>query len=264
MPSAANHSSSRFVKVLFIGNSGAGKTGALTSLVEAGYKLQILDLDAGLDALIHHVRASNPDLLNNIGYQSFRDRMKMTSSGPKVVGVPKAYVNTCQALETWPDDDTDPASWGEDTILVVDSLTNLGRAAFQWARAANPASKDPRQWYKTAQDLIEDLIANITSEGFETNVIVISHVDMVETKEGLIKGFASSIGTALGPKLPRFFNTMILSEVSGSGKNVRRKIKTMPTSLLELKNPAPMKIDAEYGIETGMADIFKKLRAGAN
>lgn len=261
MPSAEDHKASDYIKLLFIGNSGAGKTGALTPLVEAGYTLKIIDLDSGLDALINHVKAIDSKLLSRIEYQTFRDRMKMTATGPQVAGSPKAYVNTLTALEKWPDDQSDPAKWGEKTILVIDSLTNLGRAAFLWAKAANPASKDPRQWYKTAQDLVEDLIANVTSDGFETNVIVISHVEMVQTNEGTIKGFVSSIGKALGPKIPRFFNTLLLSETSGSGKNVKRKIKTYPTALIDLKNPAPMRIEAEYPIETGLADIFKQLKS---
>lgn len=260
MPKASEHSKSSFVKLLFVGNSGAGKTGALTSLVQAGYELKIIDLDSGLDALIQHVKAADPKLLDKIEYVSFRDPMKMTAQGPKVAGTPKAYVNALTCLETWPEDGTNPAEWGRDTILVLDSLTNAGRAAFQWARAMNPSSKDPRQWYKAAQDVIEDLIANLTSDSFGVNVIVISHVDIVETSDGRIKGFASSIGKALGPKLPRFFNTMILSETTGSGKNVKRTIKTMPTAMLDLKNPAPMKIEAEYGIEDGLAKVFEKLR----
>jgi len=260
MPKASEHTNSKLVKLLFIGNSGAGKTGALTPLVTAGYKLRIIDLDNGLDALLNHVREADPKLLEQIEYQSYRDQMKMTNLGPKLKGSPMAYMNTLTAMEKWPDDDSDPAEWGEDTIFVLDSMTNLGRAAFQWARSVNATSKDPRQWYKTAQDLIEDFIANVTSDSFRTNVIVISHVDMVETQSGMIKGFASSIGKALGPKLPRFFNTLILSEVKGSGKNVRRTIQTLPTSMLDLKNPAPMRMEAEYPIETGLLDIFTKLK----
>jgi len=260
MASASEHTSSEFARLLFIGNSGAGKTGALTSLVAAGYKLRIIDLDAGLDALINHVKEECPDKLDNIQYQTFRDKMKMTSMGPKLAGSPKAYMDTLTCLEKWPDDGSDPAEWGANTIVVIDSLTHLGRAAFQWARATNAGSKDPRQWYKMAQDLLMDLMANLTSEGFRTNVIVISHVEMTETATGMTKGYASSIGKALGPKLPSFFNTMILSETSGSGKNVKRRIKTFPTSMIDLKNPAPMRIEADYPIETGLADIFKALK----
>lgn len=260
MPSAADHTKSAFIKFLFIGNSGAGKTGALAPLVQAGYKLRIIDHDAGLDALINHVKEIDPALLRNIEYQTFRDPIKMTATGPAVKGAPKAYSQTLAALETWPDDGSNPAEWGKDYILVLDSLTNIGRAAFLWAKAANPMSKDPRQWYKTAQDLIEDLIANVTSDAFGTNVIVISHIDIVTTNEGLIKGFASTVGKALGPKIPRFFNTLIMSELSGSGKNVKRKIKTVPTSLIDLKNPAPMRMEAEYDIADGLSKIFDKLK----
>lgn len=260
MPSATDHSSSKYTKLLFIGESGAGKTGALAPLVKDGYSLRIIDLDAGLDALINLVRDDNPANLSKIQYQSYRDKVKMTQQGPKVVGSPKAYFDTLRALETWPDDSSDPAEWGEKKILVLDSLTNLGRAAFQWAKAMNPTSKDPRQWYKTAQDLIEDVIANLTSEAFETNVIVITHVELQETANGMMKGYAASIGKALGPKLPRFFNTMILSEVKGSGSNVRRTIQTVPTSMISLKNPSPKHIEKEYDLSDGLSKIFKELR----
>lgn len=260
MPKASEYTSSQYVKLLFVGSSGAGKTGALASLVEAGYKLRIIDLDSGLDALMHHVAAINPALLATIEYQSYRDPIKMTAAGPKVVGAPKALVKTLNALDKWPDDDSDPAEWGEDYIMVIDSLTNVGRAALQWAKAVNPSSKDPRQWYKAAQDVVEDLIANLTSKSFKTNVIVITHIDISETPEGFVKAFASSIGRALGPKLPRFFNTMILSEVSGSGTKTQRQIKTLPTTRLDLKNPAPMKIDATYDISDGMSKIFTALK----
>ena len=260
MAKASAYKTNSFVKVLFIGASGAGKTGALAPLVEAGYKLRVIDLDAGLDALINLVAHKNPKLLDSIEYESFRDKVKMTAQGPKLKGAPKAYVDTLGALESWPEDGSDPAEWGEDYVLVVDSLTNVGRAAFQWAKAMNPTTKDPRQWFSAAQGLVEDLIANLTSDEFKTNVVVISHVELVEGADGIRKGYASSIGKALGPKLPRFFNTLLLSETKGSGANVKRTIKTLPTALIDVKNPAPWKIKAEYSIETGMADIFKELK----
>jgi hypothetical protein len=260
MPSLSEHKSSRFVKLLFIGNSGAGKTGALTPLVKDGYDLRILDLDSGLDALVNHVREECPERIGTIQFETYRDRIKMTPAGPKVVGSPKAYVNALAALDKWPTDGSDPSRWGDKKILVIDSLTNLGRAAFQWAVAANPSSRDPRQWYKTAQDLIEDVIANVTSDEFECNVIIISHVEYVENNN-MLKGYASSIGKALGPKIPRFFNTLILSETSGSGRNVKRKIKTLPTGIIDLKTPNPMQIEGEYDLSNGLSLLFKKLKA---
>lgn len=258
MPSAADYSASRFVKMLLIGNSGAGKTGALTPLVKAGYKVRILDMDQGLDALINHVKDECPDKLGNIDYMSFRDQTEASSTGIRVRA--KALVKAMQALEKW-EDGSDPATWGEDTIFVLDSLTFLGRAALAWSKAANPSFKDGRLWYGPAQGVLEDTLATLTSEDFKTNVIVISHVDVREQKDGTVKGFAMSVGEALGPKIPAFFNTVVLSETSGFGQKVKRRLKTFPTSLIDLKNPAPMKFEAEYPIETGLADIFKTLKS---
>lgn len=262
MPKASDKTSSAFIKLLFIGASGAGKTGALTSLAEAGYKLRIIDLDSGLEALFNLIEHKDPKLLESVEYETFRDRVKMTAQGPRLKGAPKAYANTLAALEKWPEDGSDPAEWGEDYVLVIDSLTNVGRAAFQWAKAVNPTTKDPRQWYSAAQGLVEDLIANLTDEEFKCNVIVISHVELFEGPDGLRKGYTSAIGKALGPKLPRFFNTLLLSETKGSGSKVQRKIKTVPTALIDVKNPAPWKIDDEYDVADGLAKIFAKLKNG--
>lgn len=260
MPSAADYAKSRFVKLLYIGASGAGKTGALTPLVKAGYKLRIIDMDGGLDALINHVMEECPENIGNIQYQTFRDKLKMTAQGTKTDGPPRAYSSALAALEKWPDDNSNPAEWGEDTICVLDSLTNMGRAAFQWAKAIDPMNKDPRRWYKTAQDLLDDLLANLSSPNFKTNVIVISHVELTENKDGTIKGYPSAIGQALGPKIARDFNTLLLAETVGQGKNVRRKIKTVPTATIDAKNPAPMRIEAEYDVTDGLELIFRKLK----
>jgi hypothetical protein len=261
MPSAADHKKSRFVKFLLVGNSGAGKTGALAPLVEAGYDLRIVDFDSGLDSLISIVRHKDPALLGKIGFNTFRDKMQMSQQGPKVVGAPKAYVSALKSLERWPDDESDPSQWGEKTILVIDSLTNAGLAALRWAKGMNPSAKDPRQWYSAAQDIIQDLVANITDDSFETNVIVISHIDLIDTATGT-KGYASSIGKALGPKLPRFFNTMVLSETTGSGTKVKRKLKTVPTAFLDLKTGAPFTVKEEYDIlDGGMVKLFEDLKA---
>ena len=156
------------------------------------------------------------------------------------------------------------SKWSEiedpNTIFVLDSLSAFGKSAFEWAKAMNPTAKDPRQWYFAAQQAVENTIAMLTSEDFRLNVIIITHVNYKEVVEGVHKGYANAIGSALGPTLPKYFNTLVLAESSGSGKNVRRRIKTMPTGIIDLKVPVPQ-IDAEFPLETGMSDLFKKLKA---
>lgn len=259
MPALSTHTASPLVKMMLIGHSGSGKTGALTPLARAGYRLHILDFDNGLDALINHLQAEEPAALERVDFMSFRDKTKIGPAGPTIVGAPKAFTQGTQALDKW-EDGTDPSTWGPEHILVLDSLTNMGKAAFAWARQMNPSAKEPRQWYFSAQTVLEDIIANLTAESFQSNVIVMSHIDLVTMPDGTTQGFASAIGKALGPKIPRYFNTLAMMETSGSGKAVRRRLKTFPTATVTLKNPAPMKIEAEYPIETGLATLFEKLR----
>ncbi len=259
MPSLEDHHSSELAKMMYIGDSSTGKTGSLISLVEAGYKLRILDLDNGLDALVALIRHHCPKRIGQVEYETRRDKYKSTRAGPIVSGTPKAYTDSLDLMTKW-SDESDPAEWGEEYVFVLDSLTALGKAAFEWAKAMNPSAKDPRNWYFTAQQSIENVLALLTGEAFHTNVIVISHVNLKETSQGVWKGHATAIGSALGPIIPKYFNTLILAESSGQGKNTRRKIKTLPTGLVDVKTPVSFKIDSELPLETGLADLFKILK----
>lgn len=258
MPSLENHHSSSYVKICYIGDSGTGKTGSLTSLVKAGYKLRILDMDNGLDALVQHIRHECPELLSNVEFETVRDKYSSGPAGP-IIKQPKAFLTALKLMDKWADD-SNPAEWGEDTIFVLDSGTAYGKAAFEWARGMNLGAKDPRQWYFTSQQAFENTVAKLTAEDFHTNFILISHVNYRELQDGTTKGYASGIGSALGPTISKYFNTLLLAESSGSGKTVRRRIKTVPTAVIDLKNPAPFKVDSEVPLESGLATIFAQLK----
>jgi hypothetical protein len=260
MAKLSAHQSADFVKLVYIGESGTGKTGSLTSLVEAGYNLRVLDFDNGLDILRLFINHADPKLIDKVDYITLRDKFKSDPRvGAKVDGVPKAYTQSVKYLSEW-DDETIPSEWGTDTIFVLDSLTALGRAAFRWALAMNPTVKDRRQIYGAAQEAIFILLELLTSDEFRTNVIIISHVDVREAN-GIAKGFPSSIGAALGPKIPTLFNTILLAESRGSGSNVKRTISTVPTSLIDLKNPAPFALNKSLPLETGLATVFSTLKS---
>lgn len=260
MPGLDEHQSSKYVKIAFIGDSGTGKTGALVSLVAAGYKLRILDLDNGLDSLKAWVKHDCPEKLTkeNIQYVTIRDKIVSTPGGPRVPN-PTAMVKALDTLNKW-EDGSIPSEWGEDTILVVDSLSRYGRASLFWAKGLNPTVKDPRQWFGAGQDAIQDMLALLTGGEFNANVIVISHVRISESQDGTNKGYMNSLGKALGPIIPSYFNTMVLAETSGSGTNLTRTIRTVPTNLIDLKTPAPFAIDGVLPLGTGLATVFQKLK----
>lgn len=94
MTKLSDHHSSKIFKSLYIGDSSVGKTGSLVSLVKAGYFLRILDLDNGLDVLKQYIIKECPDKINNVDYETRRDKYKSTAGGPIVVGQPRAFVDS--------------------------------------------------------------------------------------------------------------------------------------------------------------------------
>lgn len=264
MPSLADHHSNEYTKMLLEGDSGSGKTGSLVSLVAAGYKLRILDMDNGLETLKQYVLRECPDKIGNVEYRTLRDRRKASVEGPVISGTPKAFVDAIKMLDRWKYDEVDygvPAEWGPDCILVIDSLTFLSDAAFDFREPLTPRSRDGkydmRAVYKDAQDAIESVLALLTSESFRTNVIVISHVRYVDNPDGTRKGYPSSVGSALSPIIPRYFNSVALCQTSATGK---RTIQTAATAMIDLKNPKPFEMKPHYDLSSGLSDFFGILR----
>jgi hypothetical protein len=257
MPSLSAHQGSSLIRALYIGDPTTGKTGSLASLVAGGYKLRILDYDNKLSVLAHFVREQCPDKIDNVQAVTVRDKYKSTNTGP-IVTQAKAYVDGVKLMNQW-EDGSAPAEWGTDTIFVLDSLSAMGVSAFEWAKGMNPGAKDPRQWYITAQQSIQNMVQLLTSESFGPHVIVISHINWKEMQDGTTKGWANAIGSALGPILGRYFNCILLADKAGQGKTLRRVIKTVQTDTIDLITPAPFKIDGELPLDTGLATIFSKL-----
>lgn len=254
MPTLDQHQSSKYIKLIYIGDSSTGKTGSLVSLLADGYKFKILDMDNGLDVLVNFARVHCPDKLGNVDYETIRDEYRATpQAGLVKKGTSNAFNEALQYMMKASETED------ENTIFVLDTLSTFGKSAFEWAKAMNPTAKDPRQWYFAAQQAVENTLAMLTSDDFKMNLIVISHVNYKEVMEGVHKGYVNAIGSALGPTIPKYFNTLVLAESSGSGKNVKRKIKTLPTGIIDLKVSTPT-VDAELPLETGMSTLFKTLK----
>lgn len=258
MTSLLEHQSSDLIKLLAIGDSKTGKTGSLVSLVKAGYKLRVLDMDNLLDVLRYYGQAQCPEQLKNVEFLTFRDKWKSSPIGPVLDGPPQAFVKAMKALDNWPDLGP-PAEWGKDCILVIDSLSRLCDASmdFHESMAAAQATKyDRRAVYFSAQNSIENVLGNLTSSSFRTNVIVIAHVMYIDMPDGTKKGFPQSVGQALSPKIAQYFPSVILY----TNKGGKRTIQTNSTPLIDLANPAPFLMQPSYPIETGLAEFFSVLR----
>lgn len=259
MPSLSDHQSNNLTKLLLIGDAKTGKTGSLVSLVKAGYKLRILDFDNLLDSLKYQVIRECPEMLANVEFRTLRDKYTAGPVGPTLDGKPSAFVNANKMLNHWKYDETDlgvPAEWGPECILVVDSLSRLCDAAYNFHEVMAGAKSDGRSVYLSAQDGVEMMLANLTSEDFQTNVIVIAHIVYQDQPDGTKKGFPQGVGQKLSPKIPGYFPSVVLY----TNKNGKRTIRTNASPLVDLANPKPFEMAAELPIETGLATFFETLR----
>lgn len=268
MPSLADHQSNTTTKLLLIGDAKSGKTGSLVSLVKAGYKLRILDLDNLLDVLKYMILKECPENIGNVEFLTIRDKRKAGPAGPMIVGQPKAYSTVLKMTDEWKykKDDVEinlgrPDEWGGgDTIFVVDSLSRLCDAAYDYYEATAPRGKtgeyDGRAVYGSAQDGVESWLAHITSENFSCNILVIAHIAYQEQPDGTTKGFAQGVGQKLSPKIAQYFPSVILY----TNKGGKRTIQTNSTALIDLANPKPFEMQPSYPIDTGLASFFEVLR----
>lgn len=252
MPSLAEHQSNNYVKMLLIGDAQAGKTGSLTSLAKAGYHLHILDYDNKLDVLKYYILHECPDAIANVEFVSLRDKQKSSPTGPILDGTPKAFIEGMKLLDNW---NGKPQDWGPDHILVIDSLSRLCDAAFDFHEAFTKA-KDPRQTFYAAQQSVESVLAGLTSASFKTNVLLLCHVAYIEMPDGTKKGFPQGVGQALSPKIPQYFPSAVLY----TNRVGKRTIQTNSTPLIDLANPAPFAMQPSYPISSGLADFFAVLR----
>ena len=271
MVSMANHSVQKITKLLLIGESGSGKTSALASLAKAGYKLRILDFDAGSD-ILYNLLKSDPEALARVEYETLTDKLKGSGDSVVSVGVPTAFRTGLELLTRWKmkertlSDGTvfpaydlgEPNTWGPDTIIVIDTLTHMSNAAVRYCKYAIP-QKDGRMDVYNAQQRIEAVLALLYSDACRANVIVNTHISYVG-EEGSEVGYPSSIGKALNNKIGSYFNTILQVKTSGSGPNTKREIITQPEGQVALKVSAPIGLPRKLPLETGLADFFKFVR----
>jgi len=215
MPSFNTFLSDKSLKLLYLADSGSGKTGSLTSLACAGYKLRILDFDNGLDPLYHFVQDQCPEALSNISYETLIND-PFTKKKP-------AFDRALSLLSNWRtggDDFGSASTWGRDTVLIIDSLSMAGKAALEKKRADSP-EKDARMEYFHAQNSVESLLSAVCSQSTPCHVIITAHLQFSELDDGTVKRVPlSTVGNKFSVVPPRYFNTTITAESRGGWPQV--------------------------------------------
>jgi len=263
MPKLSQHQSSLTTKLLYIGDSGAGKSGSLASLAGAGYNLRIVDLDNGIDVLKNILEdpksAYGPKALDQVDYETITDTMK-TVNGRLVPGKATVWQRVLGLLDNWPGYGS-ITTWTPQDILVIDSLTMLSTAALNFVLSMNGRLGQRPQLadWGDGQGLIESFVQKLYDESVVCNIVVCAHVTYLG-EEGNQRGYPNTLGKALPPKLGRYFNTVLMAKSVGQGSNIRRKILTNTSGVVELKNTAPSRVKPEYELATGLAEYFAAVK----
>lgn len=268
MPTLADHPSSKITKLLIMGDPGSGKTGALASLAHAGYNLRILDLDNGLDVLKNVLMDPkspyDKEAYKRVNYVTLTEKaLKISARGGMEIPTGGATVwnRISQTLNNF--DNLGPISkWTERDVLVIDSMTLAGIAAFNFAKTTNlptpgQRSVDTRMTYFHAQTYLEYLMQCLYADDVKCNVIVTSHITFIGDDNEILHGYPTTIGRALSGKIGRYFNSVLLMKTEGR----QHRMYTVPLAVkVELKSSAPFRVKDSYDIKFGLAEYFKDVQ----
>lgn len=280
MPSMADPTAAGPIKMLCAGDSGNGKTGALASLVAAGYKLYIADYDGGLEILrnilLARARAEKkPDTfyLSRVDFETCKDPYEIQGAH----AVPKASVAWTKGIKYM--HACLNKGLGLDDILVMDSLSFAARTAMIYQLHLNNRLKSP-PWqndWGDAQRLVERAVDMITGNT-PCHFIATAHVAYSGGKEkvtvkdadgstrvevidnGPEVALPAMVGQAINGVIPRYFNHLLLFRQVGTGAATQRRIHTTTIEGMALKNTNPGVIKPDYPLATGLADYFRDAR----
>ena len=279
---------SKPIKMILLGQPSTGKTSALCALAKAGYNLRVLDFDNGIDILMNLARRAG--VADRISHITLTEPMGVVEDvNPKTgqfswdVRPVRAEVwsKTLRLLNNWKferegitHDFGKPSKWTDDTVLVLDSLSRLSDAAFNYLQSLNgnlgklqSAHKgyDPRRDFWDSQQLLAKLMTLIFSDTLQCNIIINAHIkyiakpgqDNVEDDNKVYQGFPQTIGSAFSTQIASFFNTVLLARLDSDDK---RRLYTEPQDIVGTKNVVPFGVKPHYPIETGLAEYFEAVR----
>lgn len=242
MPKISDHPNITRVKLLWCGDPGAGKTGSLATLANAGFNVNIIDIDNNLAIL----------------------RAYLTDEAAKCVSYvtipakdPQTWNKAVALLDKW-DDGVDPKTWDANTVFVVDSGTFLNEALMTnlcTAKGIKLEDAPPQALWGSMYKVFENFIAKLTSDKYKCHVIVTAHLRNLEDDRGLKKSYPSFMGQQLPNTVARYMNNVWLAET----KDGKRSIVTQSTNTMSLKSSAPHKLDPKEAFDLGAA--FKKMGA---
>lgn len=276
-------------RIMVVGFPGTAKTGSLASLLNAGFKIRMLDFDGNPDPLLQF---ADKDKLKNLDIAYFSDAMRVGSRFIEPVGIPSAFPDALRMMDEWKYKDDEgnivnlgvpDRDWGPDTILVLDSLTSMGEAAFNRAMKLmnkTPENNTDRVWGLAMHEQAA-FVKKLASNNKRYHVIILAHLKIIaprdvrkgdsplteKIKENMAemivpRMYPRALGWELPQQIGKEFPVIIEAEKVIRGGKTIRTLNLEPKVLLDLKFPAAIK-DSRLPIETGMLQVFEALSPGS-
>lgn len=247
------------VNVLLQGESGAGKTHAIGTLVDAGIEVFYVALDPGRESLAGYWTDKGKPIPPNLhwatirtlpqGFAELKDMAQKINQYnfemlTKLVDPNKRKYNQHEQLLTLFSNFKDERTkqdfgavdhWNTDRCLVIDNLSGFSDIIMQNMVGGKPV-KGQNEW-GVAQNQVEIFIKMLT-DGCRCHFVMLAHVEKeLDEVNGGFKIMASTLGKKLAPKLPKMFSDVILAERNGkdwswstAASGVALKTRNLPIS----------------------------------
>lgn len=246
------------LKVLLLGATGSGKTHSLVSLLEAGVTPFVLFTEPGMatvskvlkeggysldDCKWHYISPASQDFASMITMSTNLNKMSFEMIA-KLQDPNKSqylqWVEVLRTCENFTDDRTGVSygnigTWGTDRALCIDSLSGLNDMAMSLIVGSRPTRSMP-DWM-ISQNNLEGFVNKLTTDT-QCHFVMTGHLER-ETDEisGGIQLMVSTLGKKLAPKIPRYFDEVVMCKHTGdkfywstSENNVDLKSRVLPIS----------------------------------
>lgn len=218
--------------VLLQGASGAGKTSAIVTLIQAGIEVFVIGTEPGfVESLIDRMRELKldmnmlhwttvlpategwdalDDMTAKIGSLDFEGISKLKGIGKEKTRVPAQKF--LASLKDFQCERTGRSfgsftTWDDTRALVVDSLSGLSIIAW-YLTVGNKPTGAPGEW-NIAMNFIEAILMKINSDR-RCYFVLTAHVEKeLEEIAGVMRVMTSTLGKKLAPKIPRFFSEVV-------------------------------------------------------
>ena len=238
---------------LLLGPTGTGKTYCLRTFIDAGVTPFILSTEPGIASTLgdlppdkchwHYIppaKQSWSDLIDSarkINTLSFEALAKLSDVNKRKYSQFLDVLESCNNFicDRTGEEFGDVMSWGPDRAFIIDSLSGLNIMAMNLVVGSKP-TKSMADW-GVAMDNLERFITTLVTS-LTCNFVLTGHIER-ETDEvtGGVSLMVSTLGRKLAPKLPRFFDDVLLCRREGkvytwstAAFNVDLKARNLPIS----------------------------------